>query len=159
MMNDQKKTATNCIGQCGQRLSQQLRLLASFLSLLLLFTSAAFAQLTSADILGTVTDASGAVVPGANITLTNLGTNEKRIGQSNSSGDYSFTLLPVGHYSITVKVSGFKASITEDLAVEAGDRARADVHLQLGAESTVVEVTASTPLLQADSATVSSTVP
>jgi Carboxypeptidase regulatory-like domain/TonB dependent receptor len=157
MRNDQKRTATNYIGQCGQRLSQRLGLLG-FLALLLLFTPAAFAQLTSADILGTVTDATGAVVSGAHITLTNLGTNEERIGRSNSSGEYSFTLLPVGRYSITVKASGFQASITKDLAVEAGDRARADVLLQLGAESTVVEVTASTPLLQADSATVSSTV-
>jgi hypothetical protein len=131
-----------------------------FLSLVLfiLSTSAAFGQLTTADILGTVSDATGAVVPHANVTLTNLGTNEKRATQSNNSGDYSFTLLPVGHYSITVNAGGFQASITKDLAVEAGDRARADVHLQLGSETTTIEVTASTPLLQADSATVSSTV-
>src|ERR1700733_6960244 len=55
-------------------------------------------------------------------------------------------------------MNGFQASVTKDLAVEAGDRARSDVHLQLGAESTVIEVTASTPLLQADNATVSSNV-
>jgi hypothetical protein len=158
MMNDQKKTAINRIGHCGRILSQQFRPPVFFLALLLLFTSPAFAQLTTADILGTVTDPTGAVVPGANITLINLGTNETRTGQSNGSGDYSFTLLPVGHYSITVKAGGFQASITKDLAVEAGDRARADVHLQLGAESSVIEVTASTPLLQADTATVSSTV-
>src|SRR6202030_3688759 len=57
-----------------------------------------------------------------------------------------------------VKTTGFEASVTKDLAVEAGDRARNDAHLQLGSESTFVEVTASTPLLQADSATVSSSV-
>src|SRR3984893_8925076 len=128
------------------------------LLIFLAFTSVALGQLTTADILGTVTDSTGAVVPNANVTITNLGTNETRTGKSNSSGDYSFTLLPAGHYSITVKAGGFQASITKDLAVEAGDRARADVHLQLGSESTVIEVTASTPLLQADSATVSSTV-
>jgi hypothetical protein len=77
---------------------------------------------------------------------------------SNGSGDYSFTLLPVGHYTITVKAGGFRALITKDLAVEAGDRARADVHLQAGSENTVIEVSAGTPLLQADGATVSSTV-
>jgi hypothetical protein len=158
MRNNQKKTAIDCIGQCMRILSRRFRPPVFFLALLFLFTSAAFAQLTTADILGTVTDATGAVVPSANITLTNLGTNDKRTGQSNSSGDYSFTLLPVGHYSITVKAGGFQASITKDLAVEAGDRARADVHLQIGSESTVIEVTASTPLLQADSATVSFTV-
>jgi hypothetical protein len=122
------------------------------------FTSAAFSQLTTADIVGTVTDATGAVVPNADITLTNLGTNEKRTTQSNGSGDYNFTLLPVGHYSLTVKAGGFQIWTTKDLPVEAGDRARADIHLQAGLETTVIEVTANTPLLQADSATVSSTV-
>src|SRR3984957_11125985 len=139
----------------------QNRFLLPFLFLIsfsFTLTLVARAQLTTADILGTVTDASGAVVPNAAITLTNLGTNEIRTAQSNGSGDYSFTLLPVGHYSINVKASGFQNAITKDLAVEAGDRARADIHLQLGSETTVVEVTAQTPLLQADSATVSSTV-
>jgi hypothetical protein len=146
------------LASAGQHSLDNLRRQFFILAVLLLFTSAAFGQLTTADILGTVTDATGAVVPNASVILTNLGTNEKRTGQSNSSGDYSFTLLPVGHYLITVKAGGFQESITKDLAVEAGDRARADVHLQLGSESTVIEVTATTPLLQADSATVSSTV-
>jgi hypothetical protein len=128
------------------------------LTLLILLTPAAFCQLTTADILGTITDATGAVVPNANVTLTDLGTNEKRTVQTNASGDYSFTLLPVGHYSIDVKATGFKESITKDLAVEAGDRARSDAHLELGSENQTVTVEATTPLLQADSATVSSTV-
>ena len=139
----------------------QNRSLLSFLLLIsfsFALTLVARAQLTTADILGTVTDSSGAVVPNAAITLTNLGTNEIRTAQSTGSGDYSFSLLPVGHYSITVKATGFQKAITKDLAVEAGDRARADIHLQIGSETTVVEVVAQTPLLQADTATVSSTV-
>src|SRR5579863_547478 len=139
-------------------LYQRFREPAFIFVLLVLFTPAGSAQLTTADILGTVTDPTGAVLPNASISLTNLGTNEVRTGQSNRSGDFIFTLVPVGHYSITVKASGFQASVTKDLAVEAGDRARAYVQLQVVSESTVVEVTASTPLLQADSATVSSTV-
>jgi hypothetical protein len=128
------------------------------LAIPLLFTSPGLAQLTTADILGTVTDPTGAIVPNARVTLTNLEINDQRTVQSNSSGDYIFTLLPVGHYSISVKVTGFLESITKDVAVEAGDRARVDVHLRIGSEATVVEVTATTPLLQADSATLSSTV-
>ncbi len=152
------KTQMNRIGQCGRRISRGWSKPAYLLALFVLFTSAAFAQLTTADILGTVTDATGAVVPNATIVLTNNGTNEKRTTTSNSTGDYSFNILPVGHYSISVKASGFQAAITRDLSVEAGDRARNDVHLQTGSENTVVEVTASTPLLQAESATVSNTV-
>ncbi|HZB88364.1 MAG TPA: carboxypeptidase-like regulatory domain-containing protein [Terracidiphilus sp.] len=121
-------------------------------------TTAASAQLTTADILGTVTDTSGAVVPNATLTLTDLATNQIRTVQSNGTGEYIFPLLPVGHYSILVKAAGFEASKTADLSVEAGDRARADIQLHVGAATDVVEVTATTPLLQADSATVSSSV-
>src|ERR1700688_951629 len=99
MMRNKKNAATNRLGQCGRALSPRLMPPIFLLMIILSFTSAAFAQLTTADILGTVTDATGAVIPNANITLTNLGTNETRTGKSNSSGDYSFTLLPVGHYS------------------------------------------------------------
>src|ERR1700728_3984125 len=158
IMNIQKKTAISRLGQCRRILSQRFRPSVFSMAILLLFTSAALAQLTTADILGTVTDQTGASVPNASVTLTNLGTNDQRTVQSNGSGDYSFTLLPVGHYSISVKAGGFQASVTKDLSVEAGERARNDVHLALGSESTIVEVSASTPLLQADSATVSSTV-
>jgi hypothetical protein len=146
------------LGQCGRTIFQGWRKPVFLLALLVLFTSGLSAQLTTADILGTVTDATGAVVPNAAVLLTNLGTNEKRTTTTNGSGDYSFNILPVGHYSVSVKATGFQATITKDLSVEAGDRARNDVHLTLGSESTVIEVTASTPLLQADSATVSSTV-
>src|SRR5580704_17766555 len=158
VMKNQKKTAISRLGQCGQILSQRFRPLLFSLAILLLLTAAALAQLTTADILGTVTDQTGASVPNASVTLTNLGTNDQRTVQSNGSGVYTFTLLAVGHYSISVTAGGFQESITKDLAVEAGDRARADVHLQVGSASAVVEVTANTPLLQSDSATVSSTV-
>jgi len=158
MMNNQRKSAIHCLSQCGRGFSETFKPPIFLLLLLLSFATTAFAQLTTADILGTVSDATGAVIPNANITLVNLGTNETRNTQSNATGDYNFTLLPVGHYSIIVKANGFQASVIKDLAVEAGDRARSDARLVLGSESTVVEVTASTPLLQADSATVSSNV-
>ena len=156
-----KEATLNRKGQCGRTIMQAWRQPLFILALLVLitsFTSRAFGQLTTADIVGTVTDATGAVIPNASVTLTNLGTNEKRTTQTSSGGDFAFTLLKPAHYSVAVKAPGFKASITPDLSVEAGDRARADAHLQLGAESTTIEVEAQTPLLQADNATVSSTV-
>ena len=157
-MHNSENTNNSRLGQYLHTVFPQLKI--SVFSLVLFVTSVAqtFAQLTTADILGTVSDSSGAVVPNANVTLKNLDTNETRSTQSNGSGDYIFTLLPVGHYSVSVKAGGFQAWVIKDLAIEAGDRARADAHLQLGSESTFVEVTASTPLLQADTATVSSSV-
>ena len=157
-MNYDPNNMLHRIGQCGREIYQGVRRPIALLALLVLFTSAAFGQVTSADILGTVTDATGAVVPNATVVLNNIGTNEKRTQNTNASGDYTFSLLPVGHYSISVKAAGFQSQIVKDLSVEAGDRARSDIHLALGAESTTIEVTASTPLLQADSATISSTV-
>jgi hypothetical protein len=157
-MIDQTARKENRAGECGNTVLKALRNSVFLLTVVFLFTSAAFSQLTTADIVGTVTDATGAVLPNAAVALTNLGTNEQRSGQTNGSGDFSFTLLPVGHYSLSVKAKGFQESINKDIAVEAGDRARADVRLEAGSESTTIEVTASTPLLQADSATVSSTV-
>jgi hypothetical protein len=118
----------------------------------------AFAQLTTADILGTVTDATGAVVPNATLTLRNLDTNVTRKVTSASAGEYQFSLLPVGRYSVTVAMPGFKTSVASNLSVEAGDRARADIKLETGGQTETITVEAQTPLLQADSATVSSTV-
>ena len=145
------------IGQCKQFLKAATRLvLATAFALSL--PCMASAQLTTADILGTVTDPTGAAIPNAQITITNTDTHETRSTKSNASGDYQATLLPVGHYSITVVLPGFKTSTTANLAVEAGDRARADVHLEVGGTNETVQVEAQTPLLQADNATVSSTV-
>jgi hypothetical protein len=128
------------------------------LILFLMAAGSASAQLTSADIVGTVTDSTGAVVPGAAVTIVNADTHETRNTTSNATGDFQVTLLPVGRYTVTVKKPGFKTSSTSNLAVEAGDRARADVHMAVGGETDTVTVEATTPLLQADSATVSSTV-
>jgi hypothetical protein len=148
-------------GQCENFHRQAGRLLILLTILIggLFFGSgAAHAQLTTADILGTVTDSTGAVVPHANVTLLNVDTAAQRTDVSNDSGEFQFTLLPVGRYSVTVKVPGFKTSTTSNVAVEAGDRARADVHLETGGTTETITVEAQTPLLQADSATVSSTV-
>jgi hypothetical protein len=148
-------------GQCENLFRQAGRLIVLMALLIGSATfgsRAALAQLTSADILGTVTDSTGAVVPKANIILVNLDTNLQRTTVSNDSGDFDFTLLPVGRYSVTVKIAGFKTATTSNLSVEAGDRARADVHLETGGTTETVTVEAQTPLLQADSATVSSTV-
>src|SRR5579859_3588470 len=97
----------NRIGQCGRAIRNGGKRAAALLALSVLFISPALAQLTTADIVGTVTDTTGAVVPNAAVVLTNAGTNEKRTATTNASGDYNFTLLPVGHYSISVKATGF----------------------------------------------------
>ncbi len=118
----------------------------------------AFAQLTTADIIGTVRDASGAVVPNAKVTLQRIETHQDATTTSDSAGNYTFTFLVPGHYSVRVEATGFKTVTIPNLAVSAGDRARADAALPVGQASETIEVVAQTPLLQTDNATVSSTI-
>jgi hypothetical protein len=143
-------------GQCTSKWEQLTRW--SVLAILLLFSLPGVAQLSTADVLGTVTDPTGAIIPGASVTLLNTETRAARTVTTTSSGDYEFDLLPVGSYTVTVKAPGFKTSTTSALAVEAGDRARSNVQLATGEATQTVTVEAQTPLLQADNATVSSTV-
>ena len=140
---------------------QRRRRLIFRISPIMLVLSLSFhapAQLNTADITGTVTDPQGGVLPGATVTLINLETHETRTVQSNGQGEYVFTLLHPGHYSIRVQDPGFEAFSVPDLAVEGGDRARADAKMTVGTASQTVQVTAATPLLQADNSTVGSTV-
>ncbi len=121
-------------------------------------TGAVRAQLTTADVYGTVTDTSASLLANATVTIENLATHETRTAQTNSSGQYVFTLLLPGHYTITIQAPGFKAFKIDDVAVVGGDHAREDAQLQVGKTSDTVVVTAQTPLLQADNATVSNTI-
>jgi hypothetical protein len=117
----------------------------------------AFAQLITADILGTVTDAAGAVLPNAKITVVNTATAEVRTTQSTGSGDFFINLLPPGQYRVTVEAPAFKKFITT-VTLVAGDRARTDAQLPVGDTTQTVEVTATTPALQTDSSTMRDTV-
>jgi Carboxypeptidase regulatory-like domain len=86
---------TSCLHRIGVGF---LGLVASFVSLGIVVAPAA-AQLTTGDVLGTITDESGAVIPGAKVTLRNVGTGITQMVQSNEAGDYVFTLLQPGSYS------------------------------------------------------------
>ncbi len=141
----------------GEKLYRFAGQLIVLLTLMVCGSRVALAQLSTADIVGTVTDVNGALVAKATINLVNRETHDQRVAVSNDSGDYQFSLLPVGHYSLTAKMTGFKTTTTE-LDVEAGDRARADIHMVAGGATETVVVESTTPLLQADNATVSSTV-
>ena len=133
------------------------RLGVAIAALALMLTTPAAAQVTTADIVGRVTDASGAVLPGVTITVENLGTHETRVAPTEGSGDYAFTLLPIGRYKVTIELQGF-TSQTAQLALAAGDRTRLDIKMQVGAVSENVTVVAESPLVQTDSSTLSSLV-
>jgi len=115
-------------------------------------------QITTADVLGTVTDPSGGSVPNAHIVLINKGTLEERTVDSNASGEYRFTFLQSGHYRIGASAPGFKSFAVEDIALNAGDRFRQEVVLSIGQNAETVEVTSAPPALDTDSSVVSTVV-
>ncbi|MBK5295564.1 MAG: TonB-dependent receptor [Vicinamibacteria bacterium] len=116
-----------------------------------LFTpSLAAAQAANGTLLGTVTDESGAAVPGVTVTATAVQTNIPRTGISNESGHYTFTNLPSGIYRVEGELQGFKKFIRDGVEVEVNSTIRVDVPLSVGELSETVTVLAESPTLQTD---------
>lgn len=110
-----------------QQAGRSARLLRiALFGLLLAFAGLWFieAQVTTADILGTVTDGTGAIVPGAGVTIISIATGDVRSAKSDSRGEYVITGLQSGHYRIEVRATGFKTQVIPDLLAAAGDRAQ-----------------------------------
>ena len=116
------------------------------------------AQVATGTILGNVKDASGASVPGATVTATNLDTQFSRSTASDDSGQYALRLLPLGNYKIDVTLDGFKNFAQTGILVEIGRNARVDATIEPGAVSEVVSVVADSPLIESNTASLSRTV-
>ena len=149
--------ATKLQARRFESLSRCLMLAA--LVLIGLFSLPLHSQVITGDILGTVTDPNGAVVPNAKVSVRNLGTQTIRTTLTSANGDYSISLLPPGHYSVSVEATSFKKYDVADITLAAGDHARIDATLNLGAASETVEVESAAPLLQTDSSSVGSLIP
>ena len=133
-----------------QNLSPRLLILLSLVFAASLFSFAQFSQRGSIG--GVVTEASGAVVPGASVTLLDLGRNQTFTSRTDASGAYAFSELLPGTYQVSVESSGFKKTVSEHLQVSPQSSVRYDVQLQVGAVTEQVEVTTAAPLLQTESA-------
>ena len=125
---------------------------------LLLIPTALKAQVGNADVLGTVTDPTGAVLQNANVTVHNLRTGVDRTAITNARGEYTISILPNGQYALKVEASGFKTYSVPSFTLDTGDRMRLDAKLATGTvtEEVKVEATAEAAL-QTDSSTVSNT--
>jgi hypothetical protein len=119
--------------------------------LILISSPKAISQTFYGSIIGTVSDATGAVVPGTNVTLTNLGTTEKRMMVTDNAGVYRFVNLLPGKYRVEAEKSGFKRFSREPVVVEVDSSPRIDVTLEVGEVTQTVEVSELTPLLQSQS--------
>src|SRR6266567_5654266 len=125
-------------------------------SLLLLYVGLAIhgsAQVNTASLTGQVTDTAGAVIPNAAVTAKNKATAAESSTTTDSSGYYTFASLPVGVYSITVELQGFKRDVHESVSLEVGQKARLDTLLEVGAVSESVSIVTTPPLLTTQEAT------
>jgi hypothetical protein len=109
-------------------------------------------QSTFGSISGTVKDASGAAIAGAEVTLTSTATGAKETFTTDQNGLYTFLNVNPGEYSVDVDKTGFKRFKQASIDVQVQQTVRIDANLEVGAESQTVEVTAQTPLIQTDNA-------
>jgi hypothetical protein len=105
------------------------------------------AQVTTATVYGTIVDASGAAVPGTVATFVHEGTGAISTAKSNTQGQFTASLLPVGSYTVTLEAKGFKASKRTGLSLTAGQQLELDVSLDIGNISETVAVSAEAPIL------------
>ncbi|MGC1651043.1 MAG: carboxypeptidase regulatory-like domain-containing protein [Candidatus Sulfotelmatobacter sp.] len=112
------------------------------------------AQVDTGSISGTITDASGAVVSGAKVTLINEGTAANLSVTTGSDGGYRFSPVRIGSYKIEVAGQGFKTSTETHIAVDVSSNVLRNFRLQTGSVSETIEVTAAAPLLQSQDASV-----
>ena len=119
---------------------------------------AAFAQANSSSVVGTVTDESGASVPGATVTVTNIGTQSVRTVQTNERGDYSVTALDIGIYEVSAQLEGFRTAVATDVRLEVDLVRRQNMTLQVGVVTEQVTVQADALTIQTDDTTISTVI-
>ena len=129
---------------------KNLRWIGALCALLLAVAISSYGQAVNATLLGTVTDASGAVIASAKVTVTETNTGVSHSGQANESGNYTFADLPPGRYEVTVEQSGFKKESRRDINVEFNSTVRVDLQLQTGNVNETVVVSGEAAILQTD---------
>src|SRR5271170_4536881 len=123
-----------------------------FFSLLLLcLPHLSTAQSTAGRVEGRVLDQTGAVVPGASLTLTNTNSGVALKAEAGKSGDYIFLAVPVGQYKLQAQAPGFQEAVADGITVQLNATVSYDVHLTVGSTAQSVEVTASAPLVDTTS--------
>jgi hypothetical protein len=110
--------------------------------------SLAVSQTVDTAIVGTVSDSTGALISGAEVTVSSTGNGLQRRAVTSSAGEYSITYLTPGHFDVTVSVNGFTPYQQKGLVLQLNQQARINVRMSAGGNQQVVEVQASQPLLQ-----------
>lgn len=123
-----------------------------------LAASSVSAQVATAELSGTVLDATGAAVAGAKVTAVATATNQAHETVSSSTGNYLLTLLPPGDYEIRVEASGFKRLVQTGTSLQINQQAQLDLTLQVGELAQTTQVTGQAPLLETESSSLGTVV-
>src|SRR5262245_43353988 len=118
-----------------------------FMICCLLSIALAFSQSFTASVRGSVTDGTGALVPGAAIIVTEVGRNVQHKTVTDSSGRYFITALPPGQYTLAVEATGFRKYVQSEFPLTVQQQATIDIALQVGEVASTVQVEGSAPLL------------
>jgi Carboxypeptidase regulatory-like domain/TonB-dependent Receptor Plug Domain len=132
--------------------------LPSGLFILIVCAAIVCAQTNRGGISGTVSDKNGGVIPGATVTVTNIGTNQSQKLTTSEEGAYSATSLDPVVYRITVEAPGFKKTVLNNVKVDTATTVTVNVPLEAGAVETIIDVTAEAPLLNAASGATTQTI-
>ena len=127
-------------------------LAAGVAALMFMCATLAVAQSDRGTITGTVADATGAVVPGASITITNMGTQTKESTVATDTGNFTIPSVSAGKYEVAVSAPGFSRSVQQGIQVQVAMTIRLNVVLQVGSATESVTVTAQAPLLRTENA-------
>ena len=153
------------LGRSGkERLTQALRRWAGIGLALVFFLQAGiapapvFGQATEGSILGTITDGSGAAIVGATVNVTSVQTGYVRTTPTNEAGDFVVTNLPLGSYTVSTEMAGFKKAIHPPVEITVKARVRVNLQLEVGEVTQSVDVSAEAPLLKTDTVEVSTVV-
>ena len=136
----------------------KLRFAVFFAVALLVLGLPAFAQRDLGTIVGTVTDPTGGVIPGAAVTITEDATSLAYKVESDEQGNYIRPALKPGIYSVAVEAAGFKRSVQRNVTLTAGDRVQANITLEVGEVAESIEVSAAPPALQTESTIIGQTI-
>ena len=131
------------------------RVLTLFVLIALAMALPIFAQSDRATIVGTVKDASSALMPGVQVRVTNVGTNAVVKATTDSAGEYRAGNLPIGNYTVSFSKTGFKTMERKGLTLMISQVAEIDATLQIGGTTETIEVTSATPILQTEDSTLS----
>jgi hypothetical protein len=138
--------------------SRQMTLTILFAALLICCAPLAFSQtLTTGDVTGIITDASGAIVQGVAVSLKNVATNEARTAVTNESGQYRFSLLVPGDYTISAQTTGLKSNVSR-FTVSVGQAQSLNLMLNVQGTQEVVEVKADAAIIQTENANLTTSV-